>query len=78
MLMMVHPPYLTIERIITDLECKEKGLYIPSLAEKTTSQYLVGLSDIVVFIPSESSIKSPSLDDLAEKRFLNKKTKGFL
>jgi hypothetical protein len=77
LMMTVSPSYQTVERIMGDLGCSGKGFYIPSLPKEIPApEFLAGLSDTVVFMPSEPSNRMPSLNELAEKKFLNRDPKG--
>ncbi len=72
--------YITTERILKDLDCKGKAFHIPPYPQGTyLPEHLKGLKEMVVFIPKEAEIsKPPSLDELAEGKFLLRKPKGIL
>lgn len=71
--------YLTIDRIINDFKYSGKGYYIPSYPEDVyTPEHLKGLKETVVFISAEKEDSMPSLQDIAEKKFLTEKPKGII
>jgi hypothetical protein len=69
--------YNTLERIITDLDCKGKPVYIPPYPKMVyLPQHLAGLKDLVVFISATDSTTIPSLEEMAKKHFLLKNHEG--
>jgi hypothetical protein len=71
--------YTTIDRMIASLNYKGKGYYIPSYPQDVyLPQYLKGLKDMIIFIPAESNFKPPSIEEMAESRFLLTNPKGML
>ena len=71
--------YLTIDRIIRDLKCEGQGYFIPPYPKHTPiPEHLKALKDQVVFIPAEKDFNMPSIEEIVERRFLLKKTKGIL
>jgi hypothetical protein len=71
--------YSTIDRIIKNFKNIEKGYYIPPYPKDVyLPDHLKGLKDPVVFISAEKSVAMPSIEELAEGKFLLEKTKGIL
>jgi hypothetical protein len=69
----------TTERIITDLDCNGKGFHIPYPQDKDSPSHSQGLKEMVVFIPKDAETsKPPSLDELAEGKFLFSNPEGIL
>jgi hypothetical protein len=69
--------YNTLERIINDLDCKGKPMYIPPYPKKGyLPQHLAGLKDSVVFISAKDSSTMPPLEEMAKKHFLLKEPEG--
>lgn len=69
--------YATIDRIIEDLKYTGKGYYIPPYPEEVyLPEHLKGLKEMIVFISADSSSEMPSIQELAESRFLLKNPKG--
>lgn len=55
----------------------KKGFYIAPFPGKVDiPEYLAGLKDTIVYIPSEDNVKMPSLEELAGGRSINSKNKG--
>jgi len=68
--------YSTFDRMIKDLKFEGQGYYIPPYPQSANlPEYLANLREPVVFI-SEDFDGKPSADELAEGRFLSKKTRG--
>jgi len=71
--------YSTIDRIIKNFKNIEKGYYIPPYPKDVyLPDHLKGLKDPVVFISAEKSVVMPSIEELAEGKFVAEKTKGIL
>jgi hypothetical protein len=71
--------YSTIDRIITSFEYKGKGYYVPPYPKDVhLPQYLKGLKDMVVFLSAETDFATPSIEEMAEGKFLLTKSKGVL
>lgn len=71
--------YSTIDRIIKNFKNTGKSYYIPSYPKDVyLPDHLKGLKDPVVFISAENSVVIPSIEELAEGKFLAEKTKGIL
>lgn len=71
--------YSTVDRIIKDLKYTGKGYYIPPYPKDVyLPEHLKGLKDAVVFVSSESDAVMPSVEEMAEGKFLVEKPKGIL
>lgn len=71
--------YLTIDRIIRDLNFKGKGYYTPPYPRDTyLPEHLKGLKDMVVFVSAKNEGGMPSILELAEGKFLLQNHKGVL
>lgn len=69
--------YLTTDRIIKDLKYKGTGYYTPPYPKDVyLPEHLKGLKDMIVFIPAEDQSEMPSIQELAESKFLIQKPKG--
>ena len=73
----IMPSYTTLDRILADLEYDGKALYIPPYPKDAyLPEHLSGMKDHLVFIPSKDSTTVPSIEEMAQKRFLVKNPKG--
>ena len=71
--------YSTIDRIIKDVKYTGKGYYIPPYPKDVyLPDHLKGLKDTVVFISAENDAVMPSIEEMAEGKFLVEKPKGML
>jgi hypothetical protein len=71
--------YSTLDRIITDFKYKGKGHHIPPYPKDVyLPEHLKGLKDPLVFIPAEDKLGFPSIEEIAESKFLLKNPKGIL
>jgi hypothetical protein len=71
--------YSTVDRIISNFNFKGKGYYIPAYPQDVyLPEHLKGLKDILVFISNEETTQMPSLEELANGKFLIKDSKGVL
>jgi hypothetical protein len=71
--------YLTVDRIIKDLKYKGKGYYIPPYPKDVyLPEHLKGLKDLIVFISAANEDQAPSIQEMAESKFLLRKPKGAL
>lgn len=69
--------YSTMDRIIKDLKYEGKGYYIPPYPKGVyLPEHLKGLKDMIVFISADTDTTMPSMEELAESRFLLKNPKG--
>lgn len=69
--------YLTIDRIIKDLKYQGKAYYTPPYPKDVyLPEHLKGLKDLIVFIPAENQTEIPSIQEMAESKFLLQKPKG--
>ena len=70
--------YSTIDRMINDLKYNGQGYYIPAYPQDVAlPEYLKNLKEPVVYI-SESFDGKPSIDELAQGKFLSAKTQASL
>ncbi|MDR1992030.1 MAG: hypothetical protein LBQ98_00770 [Nitrososphaerota archaeon] len=68
--------YSTIDRMIMDLKYNGQGYYIPAYPrDAALPEYLKNLRDPVVFI-SETFDGNPSLEELAQGKFISTQTRG--
>ena len=57
--------YTTIDRIAKDLKQKGKSYYIPPYPEEIyLPEHLKGLKDMLIFIPTDSSITMPPIEEI--------------
>jgi hypothetical protein len=69
--------YSTIDRIIKDLNCKGKALYVPPYSKKVyLPEHLKGLKDTIVFISVDENSGLPSIEEIARSKFMTKNPKG--
>jgi len=69
--------YSTLDRMLTDLDYKGRGYYIPPYPKEAfLPQYLRGLKDMVVFLSADGGPEMPSIDEIAKKRFILENPKG--
>jgi len=69
--------YTTIDRIVKDLNYKGKSFYIPPYPKDVyLPEYLKGLKNMIVFISANEGASMPSIEDIAQNRFLIQKPKG--
>jgi hypothetical protein len=68
--------YSTIDRMITDLKYNGQGYYIPAYPKDVSlPDYLKNLREPVVFI-SEDFDGKPSIEELAQSKFISTQTRG--
>jgi hypothetical protein len=71
------PSYETIDRILKDLKPKGTSLYIPAYPKDAyLPEHLKGLKETVIFIPTATTKATPSLDEIAQSKFLLQNPKG--
>lgn len=71
--------YSTIDRMIRHLKYQGKGYHEPPYPKDVyLPEHLKGLKDTVVFISAENESETPSIQELAESKFLLHKPKGVL
>jgi len=71
--------YSTIDRILEETGCEAVGYHIPPiLMDVYLPHHLKGLKNSMVFVSQKSSVKVPSIEDMAEGRFLVQNPKGVL
>lgn len=69
--------YSTINRIIKDLDYAGKAYYIPPYPKEVyLPEHLKGLKEMIVFISARSSLEMPSIQEMAESKFLLRNPKG--
>jgi hypothetical protein len=69
--------YVTLDRIIDDLNYKGNPIYIPPYPKDTyLPEHLAGLKEMVVFISAKESITIPSIEEMAKNQFLVKNPEG--
>jgi hypothetical protein len=73
------PSYLTIDRIIKDLEYKGKAYYTPPYPKDVyLPEHLKGLKETVIFVSAEKETGMPSILEIAESKFLLQQPRGVL
>lgn len=71
--------YLTVDRIIKDLKFKGRARYTPPYPKDVyLPEHLKGLKDLIVFISAKDETDPPSIQELAESKFLLDNQKGTL
>jgi hypothetical protein len=77
---MTSSSYMSTERMVKQMDCKGKGFHLPPYPnEGYIPEHLKGLGEMVVFIPKEEqSNHIPSLQELAEGKFILKNPEGLL
>jgi len=71
--------YQTVDRIIRDLNCKGKPIYIPPYPKEVyLPQHLSGLKETVIFIPADANQATPSIEEMATSKFITKQPKGVI
>jgi len=69
--------YTTIDRIVEDLNYQGKPIYVPPYPKEAyLPEYLKGLKEMIVYIPSEHVVAVPTLEEMAKKQFLLKNPEG--
>lgn len=80
------PLYSTIDRVLNDIKCKGRGLYIPpspkhlkvlKIGYAYLPEHLKGLEETVVFISAGSDTPTP-LEEIATGKFMTKNPKGIV
>ncbi|HDQ05818.1 MAG TPA: hypothetical protein ENN36_03735 [Candidatus Bathyarchaeota archaeon] len=70
-------PYVTLDRIIADLEYKGNIVYIPPYPKDTyLPEHLAGLKDMVVFVSANNYTTLPTIEEMAKKQFIVKNPEG--
>ena len=71
--------YQTVDRIIKDLNCRGKPIYIPPYPKEVyLPQHLSGLKETVIFIPADANQAAPSIEEMATSKFITKQPKGVI
>lgn len=69
--------YATVDRIIEDLNCSGKPIYVPPYPKEAyLPDYLKGLKEMIVYIPSQDVVAIPSIEEMAKKHFIVTAPKG--
>jgi len=69
--------YLTIDRIMRDMKFEGKSYYIPPYPKDVyLPEHLKGLKEMTVFVSANTHSRIPSIEELAEGRFLLKNPNG--
>jgi len=69
--------YKTLDRVIEDLHCKGRPIYIPPYPKKAhLPKYLQGLTEMIVFIPAKDFTAMPTLEEMAKKQFQLRNPEG--
>jgi len=72
-----HSTYATIDRILKDLKYAGKSYYIPPYPKEVyLPEYLKGLKEMIVFISANKGNTIPSIEEMAQERFLLENPKG--
>ena len=71
--------YTTIDRIKKDLKYNSKSYYIPPYPKEVyIPEHLKGLKEMIVFISANGEAELPSIEEIAESRFLLEDPKGMI
>ena len=71
--------YTTIDRIEKDLKYNSKSYYIPPYPKEVyIPEHLKGLKEMIVFISANGEAELPSIEEIAESRFLLEDPKGII
>lgn len=71
--------YATVDRIMADFDFKGKGYHIPSYPKDVyLPEHLRGLKDVLVYVSAQKTDEMPSVEELAESKFLLKDSRGVL
>ena len=73
----VTSSYQTIDRILKELEPKGTALYVPPYPKEVyLPEHLRGLKESIVFIPTAIKEEIPSIEDIAQSKFITKNPRG--
>lgn len=73
----VESLYSTIDRIIKDLNCKGKALYIPPYPKEVyLPEHFRGLKETIAFISVNENMAMPSIEEIATSKFITKNPEG--
>jgi hypothetical protein len=71
--------YQTMNRMFRDLKVTDYAYYVPPFPKNTfLPDHLKGLKEMVVFVPEGEYVEGPSIEEMADSRFLLEKPKGIL
>jgi len=69
--------YATVDRIIRDFKYKGKAFYIPPYPKEVyLPEHLKGLKEMIVYIPASATDKMPSIEEIAESKFIIENPEG--
>jgi hypothetical protein len=69
--------YQTIDRILKDLNPKGTALYVPPYPKEVhLPEHLMGLKELIVFIPTKATTAKPSIEEIAQSKFIMKDPAG--
>jgi hypothetical protein len=69
--------YATIDRITEDLNYNGRPIYVPPYPKEAyLPDYLKGLKEMIVYIPSQDVVAIPAIEEMAKKHFLVRSPKG--
>ncbi|MGQ9566056.1 MAG: hypothetical protein ACUVT5_05875 [Candidatus Bathyarchaeales archaeon] len=69
--------YATVDRIIRDFNYKGKGFYIPPYPKEVyLPEHLKGLKEMIVYISAGTTDKMPSIEEIAESKFIIENPEG--
>jgi hypothetical protein len=73
----VHATYTTIDRILKDLKYTGKSYYVPPYPKEVyLPEHLKGLKEMIVFISANKGNTTPSIEEMAQEKFLLQQPKG--
>lgn len=73
------PSYQTINRMVKDLKITDHGYHVPPFPKNAyLPDHLKGLKEMIVFIPASNDAQMPSIEEMAESKFLLKNPQGVL
>jgi len=71
--------YTTIDRIKKDMKYKSKSYYIPPYPKEVyIPEHLKGLKEMIVFVSANDETDLPSIEEIAESRFMLENPKGMI
>ncbi len=69
--------YATIDRITEDLDYNGKPIYVPPYPKEAyLPDYLRGLKEMIVYVPSQDVVAIPAIEEMAKRQFLVKSPEG--
>jgi hypothetical protein len=71
--------YLTMDRVIADFKYPAKAYYVPPYSrERELPDRLKGLKENVVFVSASKDTITPTIEDIAQSKFMSTNKKGVL